>query len=120
MTGSCWEQAERLLASGGYNRVLFLRPILVESIESGLSSKTSAPFVAAQHQSRGSDDEELPVAVCATGEDHAVHIDPTYPEEWDGQYELEPEGWEWKGVFRYLSTNSPGDIIFKPRYIRII
>lgn len=117
LAGSCLERAEQLLSSGGYRRVIFLRPLFLESIESGWTQDLSAPFTAAQNLDEG---EDVAVAVCATMEDHAQYIDLADPEEWTGMYELEPEGWEWKGVYRCPFAGSSSPLHFQARQVRII
>ncbi|KAK1246305.1 hypothetical protein MKX08_000107 [Trichoderma sp. CBMAI-0020] len=117
LAGSCWERAEQLLSLEGYERVLFLRPLLVESVESGWAPDLSAPFTAAQNVEEA---ENVVVAVCATREDHAQYVDPAYPEEYTDMYELEPECWEWKGVYRCLPEEATGQLNYKSRQVRII
>ncbi|KAK5658655.1 hypothetical protein OQA88_2051 [Cercophora sp. LCS_1] len=112
---SCWERAAQLV-SEGYRRVLFLRPLFVESIESGWASDLSAAFTAAR--SPGEDQAEA-AAVCATREDHAQYVDPADPDEYTGEYELEPEGWEWKGVYP-CPEGGMAELRFQTRYIRVV
>lgn len=115
--GSCWERAEQLLSSEGYARVVFLRPLLVESVESGMTPELSAPFTAAQNRDEG---ERVAVAVCATREDHAQYVDVAYPEEYTDVYELEPECWEWKGVCWCASADVASRLRFETRQVRIV
>ncbi|KUI55380.1 hypothetical protein VP1G_02849 [Cytospora mali] len=115
--GSCWERAEQLVTSGKYNRAIFVRPLLSESIESGWMPETSAPFMAAQNLD---DSQDMAVAVCATKEDHAQHVDLADPDNWVGPYELEPELWEWKGVFRCPIQGAPDGLDEKVRYVRLV
>ncbi|KAK1238658.1 hypothetical protein MKX07_004234 [Trichoderma sp. CBMAI-0711] len=114
---SCWQRAEQLFSLEGYARVLFLRPLFVESVESGWTPELSAPFTAAQNQDEG---ELVAVAVCATNEDHAQYVDIAYPEEYTGLYELEPECWEWKGVCWCTSAEVASRLRFKTRQVRIV
>ncbi|KAL7818453.1 hypothetical protein V8C26DRAFT_434269 [Trichoderma gracile] len=115
--GSCWERAEQLLSSEGYERVVFLRPLFVESVESGVTPELSAPFTAAQNQDEG---EHVAVAVCATRENHAQYVDMAYPEEYTDLYELEPEFWEWKGVCWCTSAEAASRLRFTTRQVRIV
>lgn len=114
---SCWERAEQLLFLEGYKRVLFLRPLLMESVESGWAPDLSAPFTAAQNLDGA---ENVAVAVCATMEDHAQYVDAAYPEEYTEMYELEPECWEWKGVYQCLPKEAASQLNYKSRQVRIV
>lgn len=116
--GSCWERAEQLLSLEGYERVLFLRPLLIESVESGWTPDLSAPFTAAQNLDEV---ENVAVAVCATSEDHAQCAESEYPDVFtDEQYELEPECWEWKGVYPCFPKEAASQLSYKTRQVRII
>ncbi|PTB72910.1 hypothetical protein M440DRAFT_1441766 [Trichoderma longibrachiatum ATCC 18648] len=101
----------------GYARVVFLRPLLVESVESGMTPELSAPFTAAQNRDEG---ERVAVAVCATREDHAQYVDVAYPEEYTDVYELEPECWEWKGVCWCASADVASRLRFETRQVRVV